>query len=65
MKQPKRKNDLNNKKKRKTNKTPRKINHKIGIPITTISVKLELLRIRPDLSKLSSNGIYEYIYIGL
>ena len=30
MKQPKRKNDLNNKKKRKTNKTPRKINHKIG-----------------------------------
>ena len=38
-----------------------KINSKIGIPITTISVNLELLRIRPDLSKLSSHGIYEYI----
>ena len=38
-----------------------KINRKIGIPITTISVKLELLRIGPDLSKLSSHGIYEYI----
>ena len=39
-----------------------KINRKIGIPITTISIKLELLRIRPDLSKLSSHRIYEYIY---
>ena len=39
-----------------------KINRTIGIPITTISVKLELLRIGPDLPKLSSHGIYEYIY---
>lgn len=39
-----------------------KINRKYGIPITTFSVKIELLKFRPDLSKLTSNGLYEYIY---
>ena len=39
-----------------------KINRKYGIPITTIGVKIELLKFRPDLSKLISNGLYELIY---
>ena len=39
-----------------------KINRKYGIPITTFSVKIELLKFRPDLSKLTPNGLYEYIY---
>ena len=40
-----------------------KINRKLGIPITTLSLKLELLKIRPDILNINSHGQYGYIYI--
>ena len=36
------------------------INRKLGIPIITLSLKPELLKIRPDILSISSHGQYEY-----
>ena len=40
-----------------------KINRKLGIPITTLSLKIELLKLRPDILNISQHGEFEYIYI--
>ena len=39
-----------------------KINRKLGIPITTLSLKIELLKLRPDKLNISQHGQFEYIY---
>lgn len=38
---------------------------KLDIPLSTLSLKFELLNLRPDLLKLISHGQLEYIYIDL